>query len=83
MTVWELTSESTENKWTLGQVNISGQNIVIEAEKDTKHAGYAAVDEFLIIPNLDKCDTLPPNADVNKPTQPPTSPPDGKSTLED
>ena len=79
-TIWELSSEFSENVWAIGQVNISGQNIVIEAEKNTEHAGYAAVDEFLIIPGLDKCDVLPPIANVNNPTPSPstTKPPNGK-----
>ena len=81
--IWDLSSVNSENVWAIGQVNISGQNIIIEAEKNEEvHSGYAAVDEFLIIPNLDKCDVLPPDANVNNPPTPsptPTKPPNGNS----
>lgn len=81
LTVWDLSStQVSQDLWAIAQVNITGQNIVIEAEKDTEHAGYAAVDEFLIIPHLDKCEIMPGIANPVPPTStPPTSPPDGKS----
>jgi len=76
-TVWEMSSQLSESLWSIGQVNISGQNIVIEAEKNTIHAGYVAVDEFLIIPGLNKCDIMPGDASPSPPVTPtPTSPPD-------
>ena len=79
-TVWEMDAQLSDTTWEIGQVNISGQNIVVEAEKNTEHAGYAAVDEFLIIPGLDSCTTLPTNANVDNPTSaPPTQPPSGKN----
>ena len=82
-TVWELSSQMSESLWAVGQVNISGQNIVIEAEKNTEHAGWVAVDEFLIIPGLDKCDTMPGDASPTPPPTPtPTSPPDGKHCIQ-
>ena len=71
----------SENVWAVGQVNISGQNIVIEAEKDTEHAGYVAVDEFLILEHLDKCDTMPGDASPTPQTTTtttPSNPPPGK-----
>ena len=63
-------------------MNISGQNIVIEAEKiQEMNSGYVAVDEFLILPGLDRCDVMPPEANIDNQgttTPSPTKPPNGK-----
>ena len=72
-TIWELRAQDAVDKWTVGQVNITGKNIVIEAIKNQVHSGFAAVDEFLILPDLDKCNTEPPQAYVPTPEPPSTT----------
>lgn len=62
-TVWELQFDEAVHtgKWEVGQVNISGRNIEIEAAAATTeapgaHTGYAAVDEFLLLTDVERCE---------------------------
>ena len=64
--------------WEIGQVNITGRDIVISAEKDPAvNGGFAGVDEFYFTKGLDNCETIPSNADVPSSTTTTPSPKSG------
>ena len=59
-TLWNLKSSDSDGRWVLGQVNITGKSILIVAEKeDGESSGYAAVDDFIEVEDVGKCDVLP------------------------
>ena len=59
-TLWNLKSSDSDGRWVLGQVNITGRSILIVAEKeDGESSGYAAVDDFIEVEDVGKCDVLP------------------------
>ena len=74
--LWLMTRDQAMGVWELGQVKIPGRDIVITAVKDNDvNKGYIAVDEFLVMENMDNCDTLPIAAGVETTTTATTSSP--------
>ena len=72
-TLWQLENKDSEERWQIGQVNITGRSILVVAEKDSDvSGGYLAVDDFIGASGMEKCDNLPPQSDPNHSTTPPS-----------
>ena len=71
--IWKMDT-GTAGEWELGQVNISGMNIIFTVEKAAGNNGFVALDELLLVDNIDKCDTQPKDAVVDKTTTSTTTP---------
>ena len=77
-TVWYLERDKAPGQWEIGQVNITGRDVIISAEKDPAvNGGFAAVDEFYFTRNIDLCETIPGYADVPTTTTTSSAPPSG------
>ena len=71
-TIWELdaTDPESNDKWNIGRVLVSANNLVVVAEKGEKEGGFAAIDDlfFKIDPEfLDNCGTIPPSVSIQNP----------------
>ena len=72
-TVWYLERDKAPDLWEIGQVNITGRDVIISAEKDPAvNSGFAGVDEFYFTRNIDLCETIPSSAGL--PTTTTTTP---------
>ena len=74
--MWQLDRGNAPGKWDIGQVNITGRDVIISVEKDPNiNGGFVALDDFFFDRNLDFCKTLPIEAEVQTTTT--TSSPSG------
>ena len=62
--IWKMVT-GTGGLWEIGQVNVTGMNIIITVEKAAGSTGFVALDELFLVDNVEKCETLPPEAAVD------------------
>ena len=73
--MWQLASFESlaDDIWNVGQVETNGERVTIEALQPSESvSGYAAVDEITFV-NTERCETVPPEAEV-KPSTKSTTP---------
>ena len=79
--MWQLDKENALSDWDIGQVNITGRDVIISVQKDPNvNGGFAAVDEFFFDRDVDTCKTKPAEAEVHITTTT-SSPKSGRSSL--